>query len=118
MLASRRRFGRGLGAALAVAVLPRRLAAHDGPHDTEVRIVRFAFVPDRVEIRASDRVVWLNDDVAPHTATADGEGWSTGPLGRGETGGIVFETSGEHPYFCAFHPHMRATVVVRPRPAG
>lgn len=118
MQSSRRRFGQGVGAVLALAGLPRLVGAHDEPHEVTVRIARFAFVPARLEIRAGNRVVWVNDDAAPHTATADGGGWNTGPLARGETRGIVFETPGEHPYLCAFHPHMRATVVVRPRPAG
>ena len=115
---SRRRFGQGLGACLALAASPRLAAAHDGPHVVTVRVSRFAFVPESVEIRPSDTVVWINEDIAPHTATALDGSWETDALDIGATARLVFETPGEFAYFCAFHPHMTGTVSVRPNPAG
>ncbi|MCL5778069.1 cupredoxin family copper-binding protein [Limibaculum sp. FT325] len=114
-LPTRRRFGQGLGTALALACLPRALRAHDGAHEVEVHVARFAFEPARVEIRVGDSVTWLNRDLAPHTATADGGGWDTGALPQGAAGRITFDTAGHHSYVCAFHPHMKGAVVVRPR---
>lgn len=113
---SRRRFGRGLGSALILAGLPRAARAHGGAHEVEVGIARFAFDPARVEILVGDSVTWVNADLASHTATADDGGWDTGALERGGRGRITFNVSGEHPYFCAFHPHMKGTVIVRARP--
>lgn len=109
---SRRHFGRGLGASLALTVYSRSLSAQDAPRKIEIRISRFSFVPDHVEIRAGDTLVWVNDDLAPHTATARDDAWSTDTLVSGAAGQIVFTTPGNFDYFCAFHPHMAGTVSV------
>lgn len=107
-----------MGAALALAGLPRALWAHDGTHEIEVRIEHFAFDPHKIEILVGDSVTWINGDLAPHTATAIDGTWGTGTLERGDDGRITFEAPGEHPYFCVFHRHMKGTVVVRPKADG
>lgn len=117
-LLSRRRFCQGLGASLALAPAPRRVMAHDGPQVVTVRMSRFAFVPSRVEIRPGDTVVWANEDLAPHTATARDGSWETGTLANGESQHITFATTGDFDYYCAFHPHMAGTVSVRSSVGG
>lgn len=110
---TRRRFGQGLGGALVLAGLSPAVRGHEGTHEIEVRIARFAFDPPMVEVHAGDSVTWVNIDLAPHTATAEHGGWDTGALGRGDAGRITFTHAGEHPYVCGFHPHMKGTVLVR-----
>lgn len=83
-----------------------------------MRVARFAFDPARIEILAGDSVTWINDDLAPHTATAEAGAWDTGTLERDGRARITFETPGEHSYFCAFHPHMKGTVLVLSRDGG
>lgn len=80
-------------------------------------IASFAFGPGTVEVVAGGSITWTNADLAPHTATAGGGAWDTGTIERGGHGRITFEAPGEYPYFCAYHPHMKGTVVVRP-PSG
>lgn len=115
---SRRRFGQSLGASLALASAPLAGAAHDGSHVVTVRLSRFAFVPAIVEIRPGDTVVWINEDLAPHTATARDGSWDTGMLKTGASARITFSTPGASNYFCAFHPHMTGTVSVWAAVAG
>jgi len=103
---------------LTLTVLPRAARTHEGTHEIAVSIARFTFDPDRIEIFVGDSVTWTNEDVAPHTATAEDGAWGTGALDRGGAGRITFETAGEHRYFCAFHPHMRGAVLVRSRDGG
>ena len=110
---TRRRFGQGLGVALTLVGLPQRLRAHDGAHETGVSIARFAFDPARVEIGVGDSVTFANGDLVTHTATAEDGAWDTATLERGGQGRITFDAPGEYPYFCAYHPHMKGTVVVR-----
>ncbi|MDU8944050.1 cupredoxin domain-containing protein [Ovoidimarina sediminis] len=110
---SRRRFGQGLGASLALPPLPRAARAHDDPHVVIVRMSRFAFVPATVEIRPGDEVIWVNDDLVPHTATAREGDWETDTLEAGASGRIAFADRGTFAYVCAFHPHMTGTVAVR-----
>jgi plastocyanin len=112
---TRRGFGRGLGVTLSLAGLPRLACAHDGAHEVEVGIARFAFDPVRVEILVGDSVTWTNSDLAPHTATAEDGAWDTGTLEKAGSGRITFDAPGDYPYFCAYHPHMKGTVAVRTR---
>ncbi|MCY1125747.1 cupredoxin family copper-binding protein [Frigidibacter sp. RF13] len=112
---SRRRFGQGLGAALTLAGLPRVVSAHDGPHVAEVRIMGFAYQPRVLEILAGDSVVWRNEDIAPHTASAADGSWDTGAIEKGESAEMTFDRPGEFAYVCAFHTHMKATVKVMPK---
>jgi len=109
---SRRRFGQGLGASLALIAVPRAVAAQDGPRIVTVRMSRFAFVPEILEVQPGDTVVWVNEDLAPHTATANDGSWETDPLETDASAGIVFGAPGAFDYFCAFHPHMKGTVMV------
>lgn len=91
------------------------MRAHDGTHEVEVGIARFAFGPARVEILVGDSITWINADLAPHTATAGDGAWDTGTLDKGGRGRVTFDMPGEFPYFCAYHPHMKGSVVVRTR---
>ena len=115
---SRRRFGQGFGACLALATSTRMALAQDGPHVLEVRISGFVFTPERLEIFEGDTVIWINDDVAPHTATAVDGDWDTGRLRKGQQASHTFEATNEFEYFCVYHPHMKARVIVRPKPVG
>lgn len=120
---TRRRFGQGLGFCLALAglgpaALRQTASAREGSRKVTVRITGFAFVPERLEIAAGDTVVFHNEDLAPHTAShLDGD-WDTGDLARGAEARLAFETLGDFPYFCAHHPHMTGTIVVRRRRGG
>ena len=56
----------------------------------EVRISGFVFTPERLEIFEGDTVIWINDDVAPHTATAVDGDWDTGRLRKGQQASHTF----------------------------
>ena len=102
----------GAGATAAVSSLrPTSLHAADAvTHD--VRIKSFAFVPARLEVSLGDIIRWTNEDLAPHTATADEFGWDTEKLNQGEQAKIVVTKGMETTYFCSFHPHMKGTLVI------
>ncbi len=76
-----------------------------------MEIQQFEFVPADIEIAAGSTVVFVNLDLAPHTAT--GEGFDTGALRKGERKEIAFPTAGEFAYLCKFHRHMTGRIVVR-----
>jgi plastocyanin len=47
--------------------------------------------------------MWINQDNAPHTVTADDNSFDTGTLSQGQSGSITFDKPGEFPYYCLFH---------------
>jgi plastocyanin len=78
----------------------------------KVEIVEFTYQPDPVVIRTGGKVIWQNEDTAPHTATADDGSFDTGNLLRGKIKSETFKEAGTYPYFCAIHPTMHGTVEV------
>jgi len=102
------------GAAFVFLLMLHPATAHDGPHTHRVHITDFAFEPATLTVRPGDTIEWINDDLAPHTATAATGGWDTGLLSSGTVGAIVIgaEAAGSIDYICAFHPHMRGVIVV------
>jgi plastocyanin len=78
-----------------------------------VAIAGFAFRPAEVTVRAGQVVTWTNEDAAEHTVTEEGGGFTSETLARGGLFRTVFDRAGTHRYFCALHPEMKGTVVVR-----
>jgi plastocyanin len=73
-----------------------------------VAIRNFQYVPATATVAVGDTIVWTNEDVVPHTATATDRAWDTGSIAGRETGRVVVERKGKHEYLCAFHPNMKA----------
>lgn len=84
----------------------------DAVRAEKVEIVEFAYQPDPVTIEAGGKVIWINRDSAPHTATADDGSFDTGTLEEGKLKSESFKDAGNYPYFCEIHPDMRGTVEV------
>ncbi|HEU5062286.1 MAG TPA: cupredoxin family copper-binding protein [Solirubrobacterales bacterium] len=78
----------------------------------KVEIIEFTYQPDPVVVQAGGKVIWQNQDAAPHTATADDESWDTGTIEKGKTGSETFKEPGAFAYYCEIHPDMRGTVEV------
>jgi plastocyanin len=90
-------------------------AVDDQPAEGEVRIVieNFVFVPSEITIPPGTKVTWINKDEAPHTATSVDKKFNSGGLDTDDKFSFVFNDKGEYQYFCALHPHMKATVTVK-----
>jgi plastocyanin len=78
----------------------------------KVRIVEFTYQPDPVVVQVNGKVIWQNEDTAPHTATADDGSFDTGTIERGKLKSEAFKEAGTFPYFCQIHPTMHGTVEV------
>jgi plastocyanin len=84
----------------------------DAARSEKVEIVDFAYDPDPVTIEEGGKVIWINRDSAPHTATANDGSFDTGDLEEGKLKSESFKEPGQYPYFCEIHPTMRGTVEV------
>jgi plastocyanin len=78
----------------------------------KVEIVEFTYGPDPVTVQTGGKVIWVNRDRAPHTATADDGSFDTGTIERDKLGSETFKEAGTYPYFCEIHPTMHGTVEV------
>src|SRR5262245_38960842 len=52
----------------------------DAVRSEKVEIAEFTYQPDPVTIEEGGKVIWINRDSAPHTATADDGSFDTGTL--------------------------------------
>jgi plastocyanin len=78
----------------------------------KVKIVEFVYGPDPVEVQVGGKVIWQNEDTAPHTATADDGSFDTGTIEQGKIKSETFKQAGTFTYFCEIHPTMHGTVEV------
>lgn len=82
-----------------------------------VQIVKDGYTPPSISVSTGDTVTWTNADTTPgngHTVTSSGHGPLRSPsLSEGGTFSHTFATAGTYAYYCAIHPDMTGTVVVR-----
>jgi plastocyanin len=78
-----------------------------------VGIKEFKFAPTALEIRTGTTVTWTNRDEETHTITSTTGAFASAGLGNDETFAQTFTRPGTYEYFCALHPKMRATVIVK-----
>jgi plastocyanin len=107
----------GCALALLAALGP---AAQAAPAVHTILIDGMRFIPQTVEVKAGDTVVWRNKDPFPHTATAVAAatqskigGPSSPAIGAGASWGFKATKAGTYPYLCTLHSTMTATLVVK-----
>lgn len=91
---------------LPLAAGPARAATH------QVTIKSMKFKPASLTIAAGDKVTFVNQDNAPHTATAKDGSFDTGKLTKGQSATMTFGQPGAFAYFCQVHPMMKAAITV------
>jgi plastocyanin len=79
-----------------------------------VLIKGFSFKPANITIKPGTKVIWINKDSTPHTATADNGAFDSGILRKGQRFSRTFNRAGKkYSYHCAPHPHMRGSITVK-----
>jgi plastocyanin len=84
----------------------------DAVRSEKVEIADFAYDPDPVTVEEGGKVIWINEDSAPHTATAEDGSFDTGTLEEGKLRSETFKEAGTYEYVCSIHPDMHGTVEV------
>ena len=81
----------------------------------EIVIDNFTFSPATVTIAPGTRVVWINHDDVPHTATSTSKPkrFESGTLDTDDKFAQVFTEPGTYNYFCAVHPKMTGQIIVK-----
>ena len=70
------------------------------------------FTPETLTVKRGDRVVWMNKDPFPHTATAVPT-FDSKSIAAGHSWSYVASESGEFAYVCTLHPGMKGTLIVQ-----
>lgn len=99
--------------ALTVGALLR--AAHsETPRTHTVMIAEMKFSPAELRILPGDRVIFKNNDLLPHTATArDSKAFDSGLIKAGESWTTHFAGGPQTiRYVCLYHPTMEGRIIV------
>jgi len=74
-----------------------------------------AYTPDplTVVVGVNSTVTWVNNDIAPHTVTANDASFDSGNVSPGQSFTFTFTTPGTYQYHCVYHPWMTGTVIVK-----
>lgn len=83
------------------------------PKTHAIAIQGFAYRPAEVTIAAGDTVVWINQDIVPHTATAKGKRLDSGSIEANQSWRYVATKNGTYAYGCSFHPNMKGILIVK-----
>src|SRR5215469_14236831 len=87
------------------------------PKVVSVVIREFKFEPATVTVHEGDTVEWKNNDIVPHTATAD-EGaqkpvFDSGTIHKGAAWRFDARKKGTYNYICRLHPNMKGQLIVQ-----
>jgi plastocyanin len=83
------------------------------PKTHTVTIEGMRFQPERLRVARGDTVVWVNNDLVPHTATSKAGNFDSQIIQSDKSWKFTAAKTGEFPYVCAYHPTMKATLEVK-----
>src|SRR2546423_969698 len=102
------------GALLVVGAIVAGAAAPGAAGSTpQVAIEHFRFAPSTLTVPVGTTVTWVNHDAEIHTVTSPAGAFASPALETDDTFSFTFGAPGTYAYFCALHPHMKSTVVVK-----
>lgn len=103
----------GLAVVLACAGAAASHSPKSGPRLHRLGIRELMFRPHELQVATGDTIRWANQDIVPHTVTADDAGWDSGEIPPGGEFTLVVEGHDAIPYVCRYHATMTATLLVR-----
>lgn len=107
----RRELVAALGGALATAALGGAASATPAPRVRTITMRDMVFGPVPSDLRVGDVVVWANDDIFRHTATARDRSFEVdlAPKARKR---MTLTKAGTFAFYCRFHPGMTGRLTV------
>jgi plastocyanin len=93
---------------LSLFLLP---ALNAGAKTIEVKIENMKFNPQEIFVSAGDEVVWINNDLVPHTIT--GKALNSPVISPNQRWAFSAKKKGRFEYACSLHPTMLGSLVVR-----
>jgi plastocyanin len=106
-----------VSAAAGVALALASLAGADRPAEPvthTVVIEGMKFVPNTVQIAPGDRILFRNNDLFPHTATAkESHSFDSGPIKPGASWTVQPAGPQTITFVCLLHPTMTGTIVIK-----
>ncbi len=77
-----------------------------------VKIINYAYYPEKVKVAPGCTVTWTNKDISIHTVTSVTKVFHSKIMEPGNTFSYTFNAKGIFGYFCEIHNFMMGEVVV------
>jgi plastocyanin len=108
---------RGATFAIAVSLIVCAIGLVAGerakPQTHTVIIEGMRFQPESLTVARGDTVVWVNNDLVPHTATSEAGNFDSQIIQAEKSWKFTASKKGEFAYTCTFHPTMKAMLQVK-----
>jgi plastocyanin len=101
-----------LGILIALVLIAPAGAAGEGTRHIVI-IEGVQFSPSELIVHPGDRIVWVNKDPFPHTATAANKSFDSGSIAADASWSHTVAKQGVIEYSCAFHPTMKGKIKVQ-----
>lgn len=89
----------------------RPAAASSNVHTVTIEAMRY--LPDRLTVHAGETVVWVNQDLFPHTVTEVNGRFDSHEIQPNASWRYVAKKPGAFDYVCTLHPSMKGALVVK-----
>jgi plastocyanin len=106
--AARRRWLAGVGASVVSCLVAGGAAGEPATHTVVIDGMQFR--PAALRVQRGDRIVWVNRDLVPHTATS--AHFDSDTIAPGARWTHVAARTGTAPYVCRLHPTMSGSLNV------
>lgn len=100
-----------LAAALAAVVLAAPARAAPAVHTVVIDGMRF--IPQTLEVKTGDTVIWRNKDPFPHNVVAPGGVLASPDIAAGASWKFKAGKRGSFAYVCTLHRTMTGTLIVK-----
>jgi plastocyanin len=94
-----------------VLIAPAGAAGQGARHTVTIDGVQFN--PAELLVHPGDRIVWVNKDPFPHTATATNKSFDSGSIAANASWSYTVTKKGEIEYGCTFHSTMKGKIKVQ-----
>ena len=94
-----------------VLIVPAGAAGRGTSHTVIIEGVQFS--PSELIVHRGERIVWVNKDPFPHTATAADKMFDSGSIAADASWSYTVTKKGEIEYACTFHPTMKGKIKVQ-----
>src|SRR5947209_19011931 len=99
-----------LGLVLCIGAGPADDQIKPGTHKVSMESMRFH--PDDLTVAVGETVVWVNEDLVPHSATSAAGGFDSKEIEAGKSWKHKFSRKGDFPYVCTLHRKMKGVLHV------
>lgn len=101
-----------MGLCLLSALLISAFANAGTNKGTTIKIESMQFSPASFHVKKGEKVIYINNDLVPHTVTADDKSFDSKTIEAGKSWTFRADKVGVHPFKCSFHPTMTGTISV------